>query len=124
MTARIKVPGLYHRIDADSPVLVSEGPKRVKLTQLEATTENQVDARFQVLDGDEKGCVLPRPYHLDNHYGVHMFKQLMESLGIEPDAEDDVDLNAAVDRELIVTVAHRVNNGTTYANVVGHQSAG
>ena len=123
MTARVKVPELYHRIDADNPVLVSEGPKHVRVTQLEATAENQVDARFQILDGDEKGGVLPRQYQLDNHYGIHMFKQLMKCLGIEPDAEDDVDLSTAVDRELIVTVAHRVHNGTTYANVVAHQAA-
>ena len=123
MTARIKVPGQYHRIDADNLGLASEGPKCVKVTQVEVSAENQADVKFQILDGDEKGCVLPRSYQLDNHYGIHMFKQFVESLGIAPDAEDEVDLDAAVGRELIVTVAHRVHNGTTYANVVAHQPA-
>ncbi len=115
------VPEYYHRVNTNCLGLANEGPHHVKVMQIDITSEKQVDVRFQCLEGDEKGIILSRMYLLDNHYGINMFKQFMESIGVVPGENNALDLDGAIDRELIVTVAHRTHDGVTYNNVVSHQ---
>ena len=118
MTNLMKVPDNYDEIDSEQSI-PDEGDHVAKVRKATQESEDIASMQFHIMHGKDAGmCVLQR-YNTNHPFGLRLYKQLMQTLGIEPD-NGCIDLDKALGRELVVTIAHREKDGKTYANVVEH----
>lgn len=123
MATRIKLPENYERIDTDSS-LVDEGAHRCRVVKVQEKEGDGGGAAisFRVLEGACRGLHVEQHFNFRYVKGVQAFKKLMHCLGIKA-ADSEIDLEPAVNREVIVTVEHRESEGKTYANAVDFERA-
>jgi hypothetical protein len=119
MSTYIDLPENYDDIDPNQAI-PSVGDKRGKVVGAEQGEGRSAKFKFQITEGTDQGLYVFQNYDLDHPRGKQLFRNLMLALHIERDGLR-MEIEQAIGKEVVLTLAHRQSNGTTFVNVVDHR---
>jgi hypothetical protein len=104
--------------------IVDKGKYTVRVDSMTQQADGRIVAELNILDeGPFEGWTLYDSFSLSTDPGKRLFKEFTEAIQADT-ANHQIDLDACIGKELIVTVRHKKgSNEEVYANVTRHAPA-